>query len=212
MTLDDSNETVSYTILLDMRPSESPEEEQGDTVGSVNNSTETSNEEMKYTNLPPEAVEEAKLKEEAIKQISESVNSFRGNIRTAKEIKAKLGGKRYVEPEAPRLSIDKTLQNGLMEISFSEDIQIVPNVTMITNGTVTVDEKVYPVLEIEIVPGEDSDEEMLGYTWRAVSQTNRTLVVQFEFENALFISANGDRERVKVTVRDPVMFTGTNGL
>jgi len=51
---------------------------------------------------------------------------------------------------------------------------------------------VYPVLHIEIVAGEDSDQEMLGFTWRVVSQTNRTLVVQLEFENAIFISANGD--------------------
>ena len=64
-----------------------------------------------------------------------------------------------------------------MEITFSQDIQVVTNLTMITNGTITVDEEVYPVLDIQIVPGEDSDRGMLGFTWRVVSQTNRTLVV-----------------------------------
>jgi len=37
---------------------------------------------------------------------------------------------------------------------------------MITNGTIVVDGKEWPVLFIEIVPGEDSDDAKLGFTWR----------------------------------------------
>jgi len=60
---------------------------------------------------------------------------------------------------------------------FTEEIQAVPNLTMITNGTIEVNAEVRPVLDIEIVPGEDSEQENLGFTWYVVSQTNTTLTV-----------------------------------
>jgi len=51
----------------------------------------------------------------------------------------------------------------------------VPNLTMITNGTIVIDGKEWPVLHIEIVPGEDSDSAKLGFTWRVVAQSSKVL-------------------------------------
>lgn len=118
----------------------------------------------------------------------------------------------YVEPVPPVAYITKIQQDGLFEISFSEDIYTVPNITMITNGTVAINGEELPVLHLEIEPGEDSDLKMLGFTWRVVSQTARKLVIQMIFDEPLFISANSDKEVLKATFRDPFMFTAKNGL
>jgi len=83
---------------------------------------------------------------------------------------------------------------------------------MITNGTIVVDGKEWPVLFIEIVPGEDSDDAKLGFTWRVEAQTGRVLRLQLVFDDAMFISANSDKEFLRATFIDPVMFTAVNGL
>jgi len=40
---------------------------------------------------------------------------------------------------------------------------------MITNGTIEINRQMVPVLHLEIVPGDDSDSKMLGFTWRVES-------------------------------------------
>jgi len=83
---------------------------------------------------------------------------------------------------------------------------------MFTNGTVVINEQAVPVLDVRIDPGEDSDPENLGFTWRAVSQTPTTLTIQLIFENALYISANPIKDTLRITIVDPLMFFGANGL
>jgi len=83
---------------------------------------------------------------------------------------------------------------------------------MITNGTVVINDVPVPVLGVTIVPGEDSDPASMGLTWRAVSQTPTTLTIQLVFDNALYISANQLKDILKITIVDPLMFFGANGL
>jgi len=83
---------------------------------------------------------------------------------------------------------------------------------MITNGTVDLEHRVVPVLDIEIVAGEDSEQEKLGFTWRVVAQTATTLTLEFVFDNAILISANGKKETIIITIKDPLLFFGSNGL
>ena len=47
---------------------------------------------------------------------------------------------------------------------------------MINNGTIEIDGKVYPVLEVEVKPGLDSDPEELKFTWEVVAQTPFQLI------------------------------------
>jgi len=54
------------------------------------------------------------------------------------------------KPVSPKPRVTKIEQDGVVEITFSEPIELVPNLTIITNGTVDVDGKTSPVLEIEI--------------------------------------------------------------
>jgi len=72
---------------------------------------------------------------------------------------------------------------------FSQEIFQVPNLTMITNGTVLVSDESgkqsYPVLEIMLQPGEDSDAQHLKLSWKAILQTPTKLVIQLFFEDAI---------------------------
>ena len=42
-----------------------------------------------------------------------------------------------------------------MKISFSERMQIVSDLAMITNGTVSIEGKNVPVFDIEVIPADD---------------------------------------------------------
>jgi len=64
-----------------------------------------------------------------------------------------------------------------MEITFSHEVHTVPNVSMITNGTVEVDGEIVPVLDLQIKGGEDSVQELLTFTYRVVAQTSTTITI-----------------------------------
>jgi len=81
---------------------------------------------------------------------------------------------------------------------------------MITNGTVTIDSETYPVLEITVVPGEDSDPARLTLDWIVVSQTSTSLQIQLYFEDAKFVSASSYPDTLQIVVRDPEIFRGIN--
>ena len=46
---------------------------------------------------------------------------------------------------------------------------------MITNGTVSINNKKLPVFDIEIIPADDSDPNMLKFDWNVVSMTEKEL-------------------------------------
>jgi len=116
------------------------------------------------------------------------------------------------KPVSPKPHVTKIEQDGVVEITFSEPIELVPNLTIITNGTVDVDGKTSPVLELEIFPGEDSDPAKFNFTFKVVTQTPTKLTLQMVFDNARFVSAYGDKEKLLVYFRDPLIFIGVNGL
>jgi len=83
---------------------------------------------------------------------------------------------------------------------------------MITNGTIVINGVEVGVLDVRIEPGEESDPKNMVFTWRAVSQTATTLTLQLIFDDALYISANSIKDFLKITIVDPYMFFGANGL
>ena len=48
---------------------------------------------------------------------------------------------------------------------------IVPDLAMITNGTVEIDDERVPVFDIEIIPSDDSNPEYLKFDWNVTSMT-----------------------------------------
>jgi len=116
------------------------------------------------------------------------------------------------EPNALEAYITKLSQDGGIQISFSEDIFVVPNLAMITNGTVEIDKVEQRVILIEIDPGEDSDPAYLLFDWEAIAQTKRTIDLQLTYDSGEYISSNPAKEWIKITFLDPVLFTSNEGL
>ena len=118
--------------------------------------------------------------------------------------------KKGQEPPVP--FIDKITSTGLLSIFFSEDVLPSPNLDMLINGTLTIDSETYPVLEITVVPGEESDPARLTLDWIVVEQTPSFLKIQLYFDDAKYVSANSYPDTLQVIVRDPEMFRGFNKL
>jgi len=101
--------------------------------------------------------------------------------------------------------------SGNLVLSFSEDILQVPNLTLLTNGTIEIDDVVYPVLHLEVEEGHESNPYNLRFSWEAIRQTNRTLVIKISWESAMFVSAFIPPDVLKVTILDPLFFTAYDG-
>ena len=69
---------------------------------------------------------------------------------------------KFVAP-SPRLSFIE--QTGEVEISFDQDMHVVPDVSMITDGRVKINGTEYPIVQIQVVNGPDSDPKNLGFSW-----------------------------------------------
>jgi hypothetical protein len=85
---------------------------------------------------------------------------------------------------------------------------IVPNLTMINNGTILLDSpnerrlgvKV-PVISVEVLPGSDSNVTSLGFTWNATHLDKRELSISLYFKNPELVSQN-DVSLTKLTIVD----------
>jgi len=120
LTLDDGKDTFTHTIVVNVHEVEESLEDdlQNPSETASNNSTETSEGSQAnatYTNLPAAAVELAKAKA----QISETVKVYRKSILNRKRVSREDPGKKKEEPEPPVPRIKKILQDGLLEITFS---------------------------------------------------------------------------------------------
>jgi len=125
VTFDYEAHTTSHNVWLVVLPPDFIE----DDAETLANSTETT--------APKVNNEEEK------KQIAALVKAFRKSI-INKQNQALLdqgspNDKNYTEPVAPEPFISKFTQTGWIEITFSQDMFLVPKSSMITNGTIEVD-------------------------------------------------------------------------
>lgn len=101
--------------------------------------------------------------------------------------------------------------NGQILVGFQSQINIVPNLQMINNGTIYLDDiegyrdngrqlgissikdpnkKRLPVLAVEVIPGIQSKAEDLTFRWNVTQQDSKALRVQLYFDYPLNVSAN----------------------
>ena len=97
-------------------------------------------------------------------------------------------------------------------MSFSEDMHIIPSLSMLTNGTIRLNGVDEPVFKVEVLPGSDSDPMKLEFGWKVIEMTERWVSIQMYFEEAMFVSANGEPDTLKITFVDKYMFVGKNNL
>ena len=65
---------------------------------------------------------------------------------------------------------------------------------------VLLDEKVYPVIELEVVPGLYSNRSLLKFDWTLVEFTSRELVLKLDFEHKNYVSSNTPGDQIKATI------------
>lgn len=109
-----------------------------------------------------------------------------------------------IEPPKPEITfIDQT---GEVEISFSQKMSILPDLRVITQGTVLIDKTTLPVLEVYLLKSEFSDERNLAYTWEVSTMTETSVRFSMTFDKARYVSAYSDPEILRVIFRDPYLF------
>lgn len=91
-------------------------------------------------------------------------------------------------------------------------MKVVPDLSMITEGTVKIKGKELPVLEIDVIASPYSDPHQLEFEWVTSGMTKRSVSFQLQFKTAMYVSAQEDSDLLRVIFRDPYMFVGENDL
>jgi hypothetical protein len=60
----------------------------------------------------------------------------------------------------------------------------------IQNETITLDEEVYPILGLAVIPGNYSDPHMLEFNWTFIEFTPIELLIKLDFENKMYVSSH----------------------
>lgn len=92
-------------------------------------------------------------------------------------------------------------------------MRVLPDLAMITDCQVEIsDELPVNCFEVEIIKGEDSEPANLQYEWTVKTMNKRKLVLQLKFKTARYVSMEEEPDMVRITVRDPYLFIGTNNV
>jgi hypothetical protein len=126
---------------------------------------------------------------------------------------SKSGSKKQYVKVPPKPFFKDFKSNGQVILGFQSDVYIVPNLQMINNGTIYLSDlkdnrelaadrklavttrnnnqkKRIPVLQVEVLPGSESNPADLQFTWNVTQQEAQSLLVQLYFENPYRVSAN----------------------
>lgn len=148
--------------------------------------------------------EEEEVKEDPMAAQMKALQDKIDQLRAERE--ARLAALGYI-PEPPNPYFKDVLSSGQVVIGFTQDIQVVANLTMINNGTIFMDElDMYydhrilrshdenrdriPVLTVEVLPGFESSAEDLTFRWNVTAEDKRTMYIQLYFDKPLVVSSN----------------------
>jgi hypothetical protein len=80
------------------------------------------------------------------------------------------------------------------------------------NETIVIDEKAYPVLELIVLPGKQSEKSMLKFNWTLVEYQPAQLLIQLDFENQNYVSSHSsDRDQIQITIYGFQLFADSLG-
>ena len=68
------------------------------------------------------------------------------------------------------------------------------------------------VFEFRVITGAYSDFTKMNYKWRAVSYDTRSMDLQVDFENPVYISMEEEPEFIEVVINDGTIFMSEEGL
>ena len=67
--------------------------------------------------------------------------------------------------------------NGLLRVKFNQKMKVPDHPEYIQNETITLDEEVYPILGLTVIPGNYSDPHMLAFNWTFIEFTPIELLI-----------------------------------
>ena len=76
-----------------------------------------------------------------------------------------------------------------MTIKFSTSMEVPEFPEELQNGTVYINETLFPALDIQVKPGAYSDRSLLGMNWTFIDYTKDLLLIQLNFDNPLSVSS-----------------------
>ena len=82
---------------------------------------------------------------------------------------------------------------------------------IVNKGLVWINSTSFPVIQISVTPGENSDPDLLLFTWNCTKFTNKYMDIEFNWENVLEVSANDFKEKLKIVFFGKQYFTAEDG-
>ena len=80
-------------------------------------------------------------------------------------------------------------------MKIPEHPELIKNETILLNGTS------YPVVDLVVVPGKFTDQNMTRFNWTFVNFTEQELLIQLDFEHLNYISSRlSDPDSIQVTI------------
>jgi len=113
-------------------------------------------------------------------------------------------------PLKPR--IDSVSATGSVYIRFNRAVNKVENYTMIEEGEVLIEDEVFPVLKLKMLPGEYSNIERLEFDWVVVNSTHQGLTLQLIFKNSKEVSIWSQADGLEVTFYGYHIFQDTRAV
>ena len=71
----------------------------------------------------------------------------------------------------------------------------------IQNETITLDEEVFPILKLVVIPGKNSEARMLKFNWTFLEFKTTEMLIQLDFENKNYVSSHSsDKDQIQLTI------------
>ena len=89
---------------------------------------------------------------------------------------------------------------------------IVPSgIEKLRNSTITLEENIYPSILIEVVPGIQSDKQLLKFDWSLVSFKPTEILIKLDFENKKYVSSHAQADHIRVSIYGLEFFVDMSG-
>ena len=76
-----------------------------------------------------------------------------------------------------------------MIVKFDKRMKVPDHPEYIQNETITLNETVYPILKLSIIPGKFSEKSMLQFNWTFIKFTPIEMLIQLNFEHTEYVSS-----------------------
>ena len=83
---------------------------------------------------------------------------------------------------------------------------------IVNRGLIPLDKQMLPILDVNILPGVDTNSSLLNFTWECIDVTNHFLEFQVNYSNPKEISKHFNKDKIQVQFHGPQYFQAVTGL